>query len=372
MKIPYGYLPRQFPSAIADKIWFEAVRPIVTRGDFTLGEEVKQFERNFASFIGSKHCIGVANGTDALELAIWAQGFPPGAEIIVPANTFVASVASVITAGMRPVFVDVNEKYVMDPERIEEAITDNTVAILPVHFAGQPCDMEAIMKIAGEHELLVIEDAAQAAGAISNAGPCGNVGIAAGISFHPQKNLNAWGDAGAIMTSDAQVYSDLLLYRNHGMLDRDTYEVASRNSRLDTIHAAVLNFYLPMLTADNDVRRGIASIYNRRIGNHVVVPTAADDEKHTYHLYIFRIPGEDSIDVRNDLLKHLRYFGVDARVHYPMPLYRQQAFRSFVDPAKRFQAADRQSERTISLPIHQYMTSDEANYVCDVVENFFR
>ena len=230
MKVPYGYLTRQFTEAQAERIWNDRVKAVVTSGDFTLGHETRVFEQDFAKFMSAPYCLGVANGTDALELAIWAFNFKRDSEIIVPVNTFYASAASIVTQGMKPVFVDVNEKFVIDPKKIEAALTRNTVAIMPVHFAGQPCDMKRILEIAQAQNLIVIEDAAQAADAVSNAGPCGSVGDAAGVSFHPQKNLNAWGDGGAFLTKHNLIYEKVRLYRNHGLMDRNTYALASTNS----------------------------------------------------------------------------------------------------------------------------------------------
>lgn len=366
MKVSYGYLDRQFASN-TDQLWYR-VRSTIVRGDFTLGEEVREFERNFAARMGAKHCLGVANGTDALELAIWAQSFPPGSEIIVPVNTFVASAAAIVTAGMQPVFADTNDKFVIDPDTIEGLVTEKTVAILPVHFGGQPADMQAICAIAQRRTLAVIEDAAQAADATSNAGPCGSVGDAAGVSFHPQKNLNCWGDGGAILTSDTETYQKLALYRNHGMIDRDTYAFASRNSRLDSVNAAVLNHFLPDLHEDNNKRIAVATAYSaafERLG--IEVPRPAHNERHTYHLYMIRVPAF----LRDDLLKHLNYFGVEARIHYPKPLHLQPAFAPYTSARRNFPFAMEHAATMLSLPIHQYLRQDEVEYVIDVVRRFY-
>lgn len=369
MKVPYSYLDKQFEPEIAEEIWQEHVKKIVTRGDFTLGEEVREFEQNFAKLIGSKYCLGVANGTDALEFALWAQDFQDNAEIIVPVNTFIASAASIVTAGLKPVFVDTNDKFVIDPIMIESKITKKTRAILPVHFAGQPCDMKSIMQIAADNGLIVIEDSAQAANAKSNAGSCGTVGAVGCVSFHPQKNLNCWGDGGAILTDSKYLYEKFLLYRNHGMLDRDTYEIASRNSRLDTIHAAVLNFFLPRLESDNNRRIYIAEEYSKAFKNIAYVPKPAANERHTYHLYIMCLKERER---RDDLLKHLHYFGIDARVHYPKPLHLQKAFKFLNYKVGDFPNAEDQAKSIVSLPIHQYMDQEEIEYVIDSVQRFFK
>lgn len=360
MKVPYGYLDRQFNADVAEKIWQTRVKAVVTSGDFTLGKEVKIFEEAFAKAMGAKHCLGVANGTDALELGIWAFGFPRNSEIIVPVNTFYASAASIVTQNMVPVFVDVNEKFVIDPDKIEDAITQKTKAIMPVHFAGQPCDMKKIMAIAQKHGLKVIEDAAQAADAVSNAGPCGTVGDVAEVSFHPQKNLNGWGDGGAILTNHKWLYEKLWLFRNHGLVDRDTCKIASRNSRLDSVHAAVLNYFLPALHEDNNRRIEIAKVYSEWFKGSADVPTPGPDERHTYHLYMMRVKNRDT------LLSYLRDHHIGALIHYPKPLHLQQAFKYLDYEVGDFPVAESYAREMISLPIHQYMTDEEVDYTIKV------
>ena len=366
MKVPYGYLNRQFCDEVAEKIWREKVKPVVVSGDFTLGKEVREFEEAFAKAMGAKYCLGVGNGTDALELAIWAFNFPRGSEIIVPVNTFVASAASIVTQGMRPIFVDVNDKFVIDADKIEEAISPSTLAILPVHFAGQPCDMKKIMAIAKKHNLSVIEDAAQAADAVSNAGPCGAVGDAAEVSFHPQKNLNAWGDAGAFLTNAQEIHEKVWLYRNHGMLDRDNYAIASRNSRMDTTNAAVLNYLLPDLHKHNDARIAVAKRYSEAFSGFAKTPTPSPDERHTYHLYMMRVDQKQ----RDGLLSHLISAGVDARIHYPKPLHLQPAFEFLGYKAGDFPVAEQYAKEMISLPIHQFMLEEEIEYVIEKMREF--
>ncbi len=368
MKVPYGYLNKQFNAVTANEIWHSHVSKIVTAGDFTLGEAVREFEQDFAKLMNTKYCLGVANGTDALELALWACDLPRGHEVIVPVNTFVASAAAIVTAGLKPVFVDTSTNFVIDPNEVQAALTDKTEAILPVHFGGQPCDMLELKRIADKQGIYLIEDAAQAADAVSNAGPCGSVGDLAGVSFHPQKNLNCWGDGGALLTSNKKFYDKLMLYRNHGMLDRDNYAIASRNSRLDTIHAAVLNYFMSRLHDDNDKRIRIATDYSRAFKGFALVPHVDMGERHTYHLYMMELADSSS---RDDLLKYLQYFGVDARIHYPKPLHLQPAFEYLGYKKGDFPNAERQAAGMLSLPIHQYLTDEEVNYVIQTVKGYF-
>lgn len=368
MKVPYGYLPRQYDEATAEHIWQKYVKPVVLRGDFTLGEEVREFEFKLSGMLESKYCLGVGNGTDALELAINALGIGPGDEVLVPVNTFIASVAVIATAGATPVYIDSNNKYVIDASKIEEKITDKTKAILPVHFQGQPCEMDEIMAIAKQYNLYVIEDAAQAADASYDGQFCGTFGDFGCISFHPQKNMNCWGDGGAILTQSDTLYDYLWLFRNHGMSSRDTYEFFSRNSRLDTLHAAVLLHDLPGLPRSNDRRREIAFEYDHGFEdiNLIKTPPRSKNERHTFHLYMMEVWNRDS------LLKHCIYNGVDAKVHYPIPLHLQQCSKGLGYLEGDFPVAEKQAKTMISLPIHPYMTDEEVRYTIDVVRRFYK
>ncbi len=368
MKVPYGYLDRQYEDKTADDIWYKYVKKVVTRGDFTLGEEVRDFEREMASLIGTKYCVGVANGTDALEMACEVIGLGPGDEVITTVNTFIATVASIARCGAKPVFVDSNDKFVTDHTKIEALITEKTKAIMPVDFQGQPVDMISIRMIADKYNLKVIEDAAQAANAHCGGISCGTFSDIAGISFHPQKNMNAWGDAGCIVTNDPVYYEKLLLLRNHGMSSRDTYEFFSRNSRLDTLHAAVLLHDIKYLVEHNDRRIEIAEKYDNAFKTipDIKLPPRDKSDRHTFHLYMFECNRRDA------LMRHLQYHGVDARIHYPMPLHLQNCSKHLGYKVGDFPVAERQAGRMISLPIHQFMKGIEVEYVIEMIERFYR
>lgn len=367
MEVGYGYLKRQYTTDKAEKIWQDYVKPVVARGDFTLGKEVTMFEEAFAASLKSRYAIGVANGTDALWISLKALGIGEGDEVIVPVNTFIASVAAIAVVGATPVFVDSGSNFVIDPDKIEDAITEKTKAIMPVHFQGQPCDMSKIMRIAYDNDLRVVEDAAQAANAMYMGQYCGTFGDLAGISFHPQKNMNCWGDGGCILTQSEELYEKIRLMRNHGMRDRDHYAFFAWNSRLDTTNAAVLLHDLPDLPASNNRRIDIAEQYDEAFNDcsGTYPPERSHLERHTYHLYMMEV------DYRGDLLNYCCKHGVEANVHYPIPLHLQECSQHLGYKEGDFPVAEEQARTMISLPIHPYMTSFEVDYVMKTVRSYY-
>ena len=388
MKVPYGYLDRQFNAEVAEKIWQERIKEIVCNGDFTLGKAVNQFEAELAKFAGAKYAIGVANGTDALEMGLWACGIKPGMRVLVPANTFVASAAAICRVGAIPVFTDIDENYVMCMNHVDYLLQnyENISAVMPVHFGGQPCDMPRLKKILAElndeRRITVIEDSAQSLNASIEGRDCGTMGDVGCISFHPQKNLNCWGDGGAIFTNNEVINEKLRLYRNHGMLDRDTYIYPSRNSRLDSIHAAVLSHCLNDLHGANNRRIEIAKAYDEAVSSMKWIhPKRLKAVRHTYHLYMFKLHGQTT---RDALMEHLLDSGVDAKIHYPNILPDQRAFSASIYSLDKsdsnsimrvmgypkYPNARRFVETAISLPIHQFMTDSEVNYIIETLKSF--
>ena len=294
--VPFVDLRREYQSLKAEID--AAVEDVMTAGDFILGDEVREFERAFASFIGTKHAVGVASGTDALHLILRAMQVGPGDEVITVANTFVATAEAISHAGATPVLVDCQEDYyLIDPDAIEHAITDRTKAIIPVHLYGQPANMDAIMAIANKHGVSVVEDAAQAHGAtLRDSRRCGAIGRAAGFSFYPSKNLGAYGDAGAITTNDDELADRLRLLRNWGAEVKYRHEIKGFNSRLDNIQAAILNVKLRYLTERNDCRIRVAEWYRERLADvpDIVLPARARwTGRHIYHLFVIRLPGHE-------------------------------------------------------------------------------
>ncbi len=368
MKVRYSYLPQQFadPEPI-----FEEIRKLLKTGDFTLGKEVGQFEQSFAKLIGTKHAIGVGSGTDALKLAMEAAGVKAGDEVITAANTFIATVGAIHELGARPVLVDATPYYTIDATKIEAAITPKTKAIMPVHFTGEVADMGPIMEIAQKHNLVVVEDACQSISAAIDGKNAGTMGIAAGFSLHPLKNLNVWGDSGVIVTNDDEMNRKLRLIRNHGMKNRDEIEIMGRNSRLDTLQAIVGNWLLPQTKFITDTRIANAAKYDARLSQMKEFVTLAPRRKNVrqvYHLYMFEVDK----GIRNRLVKFLLDNGVDAKVHYPIPLPLQEGLKIFGYKRGDFPITEQQADRVVSLPVDQHLSDDQIQYALDMVEKFFK
>lgn len=365
LKVRYSYLSRQF--AEIDPI-LEGIRELVKSGDFTLGKPVVEFEQKFAALLGARHAVGVGSGTDALFLLLKAVGVGPGDEVITAANTFVATAGAIETAGAKIVFVDCDEKSVIDVRKIEAAITKKTKAILPVHWAGQPADMPKILAIAKKHGLTVVEDACQAIDAAVDGKRCGTFGIGGGFSLHPLKNLNVWGDGGVIITDDEKLRDRLRLLRNHGMSDRDSYAFFAYNSRLDSLQAVVGNHLIKDTKWITDTRIKNAERLDAALGRlkgKVVLSPRSKNERHVYHLYQFFVEDRDA------LLAYLRERGVDAKVHYPVPLHLQPAAKPLGYKKGDFPIAEAQAARTLTLPVHQHLTDEELAHMTRCVEDFY-
>lgn len=368
MKVRFSYLKEKFSVAHADAIW-SRMRATVTRGDFTLGTEVKEFEKTFAEMMGCKYAVGVANGTDALELSLWLCGVRAGDEVIAPANTFVASLGAIGNLQATPVLIDMCEHYVMDAKLIEKAITKKTKAIMPVHFCGNPVDMDVVMEVANRHGIPVVEDACQAFLA-SYKGKCvGNFGITGAFSLHPLKILNVWGDGGVVTTNDENMYNELKLLQNHGMFTRDNItRWPCRNSRLDSIHAAVANYQIHDTPTNVRQRRANALYYDMNLGDipgvHIAPPR--EDVFSCYHLYFMEVDSS----IRNELYQFLLGSGIEAKIHYELPLYQQPGLSALGYLPGNFPKADKQSRRYITLPVDELVTEVMQDYVIGKVQEF--
>lgn len=365
MRVPYSYLPRQFadPEPILDQI-----RNLVKRGDLTLGQPVEEFEQRFAALIGSRFAVAVGSGTDALFLSLKALGIGQGDEVITATNTFVATAGAIETAGARLVFVDCNDQFVMDPAALEAAITSKTKAVVPVHYTGQPAGMDEIEAIARRHNLEIVEDACTAIDGSINGRRCGTIGRTGAFSMHPLKNLNIWGDGGVITTNDPSIARQLRLLRNHGMVDRDTYAFYAYNSRLDTLQAVVGLQLLDQVTAITDKRIEIAARYDRAFADldQIRIPLRYATQRHVYHMYMIEV------DQRDGLLAYLKEQGISAKVHYPTPLHLQPASAHLGYGAGDFPVAEAQARRIISLPVHQYLSDEEIDYVISRVREYYQ
>lgn len=328
---------------------------------FVLGPPVAQFEAEFAAFCGVAHCIGVASGTDALHLIFRALEIGPGDEVIVPAFTFVASALGVSLAGAKPVLVDVRrDDGLIDPDKIEAAITPRTRAILPVHLYGRMADMDRIQQIAAAHDLVVVEDACQAHGASYKGRPAGSVGHAAAFSFYPGKNLGCYGDGGAITTRDAALAERLRLMRNWGSRKKYHHEEVALNSRLDTIQAAVLQVKLKHLARWNALRRKHAAAYDKLLARRsdVVLPAPVEaGSEHVHHLYAIRVPD------RATKLGWFEQHQVQAGIHYPFPIHRLRAYRNLAPADRSLAESEAWAEECLSLPMFPELTDSQIQYV---------
>ncbi|WP_338875620.1 DegT/DnrJ/EryC1/StrS family aminotransferase [Spirosoma sp. SC4-14] len=342
----------------------QAADRVMESGWYILGREVETFENSFADFCGTRHCIGVANGLDALTLVLKAWDLPDRSEVIVPANTYIASVLSVTLAGLKPVWVEPDpHTCLIDPAQIEAAITSQTRAILPVHLYGRCCNMDPILELAEQHQLYVLEDAAQAHGAIYKGKRSGNLGHAAGWSFYPSKNLGALGDAGAVTTNDAELASRIRALRNYGSLQRYVNEYVGNNSRLDELQAAILSAKLPFLSAENKRRQMLARQYLTGIKNPaVLLPPADQVSDDAWHLFVIRHPHRDR------LRAYLQERGIGTDIHYPVPPYKQKAYAQYSHYA--LPIADQLHHEVISLPLNPALTDEEVSYIIDSINRF--
>ncbi|RZL46392.1 MAG: DegT/DnrJ/EryC1/StrS family aminotransferase [Pedobacter sp.] len=346
-----------------------ALNRILDSGWYILGSELANFEKEFARYCGVKYAIGVANGLDALVLIIRAYKelgiFKDGDEIIVPANTYIASILAISANNLVPVLVDASLKsYNIDPELIIDKITDKTVAILPVHLYGQLCDMDAIINISKKHNLLVIEDCAQAHGACDATGrKAGNFGDVAGFSFYPGKNLGALGDAGAITTNDETLAKTLRALLNYGSYEKYKNIFKGVNSRLDELQAAFLSIKLKDLDNETEKKRLAVYRYLSEIKNeNVILPTISNYHSHVWHLFVVRVV--DRIRFQD----YLTQCGIQTVIHYPIPPYRQDAYKN--DKLGHFAVSDKIHNEVISLPLSSVLTISEVDYIIESVNNY--
>lgn len=365
MKIPYSYLNQQF--ARLDE-YLEDIKELAKSGDFTLGQAVTDFEEQFAQLIGLPFAVGVGSGTDALMLPLKALGIGSGDEVITTANTFVATVGAIAMCGATPVYVDNNERYTIDIDKIEAAITPKTKAILPVHLSGCPADMPAIMAIAEKHGLKVIEDAAQAILASIDGQHVGSWGEAAGFSLHPLKNLNVWGDGGIVVTRSQEMRDQLRLLRNHGMKNRDEIEIFGHNSRLDSLHATIGLRLIKDVHWITEKRIEYAKQFDeafKELNDFIDIPHRPENYRWVYHTYVLRVKARDA------LLNYLLDKGIEAKVHYPIAMHLQRASRYLGYKKGDFPVAEKDAETMITLPVHQHLTQEEMKYMIDCVRSFY-
>jgi dTDP-4-amino-4,6-dideoxygalactose transaminase len=368
MPVPFVDLQAQYRSIKAEVD--AAVQRVLDTSAFILGREVEAFERAFAEYVGARECVGVSNGTAAIQLALQACGVGPGDEVIVPANTFFATAEAVSTAGATPVFVDCDPvNYNIDPARIDEAVNERTRAVIPVHLYGQPADLDPIFEIAERRNLIVIEDAAQAHGARYKGKRVGSLARAGCFSFYPGKNLGAYGEGGAVVTNDAGVARRLRMLRDHGSEQKYRHELVGYNFRLEGIQGAVLNVKLKYLDDWNALRRRHAARYRELLAplaesGALALPQEADYAEHVYHLFVVQT------DARDSLQRYLSAAGVQTGIHYPVPVHLQPAYASLGYKEGDFPNAESQSARVLSLPMFAELTEHQLRYVAHALADF--
>jgi dTDP-4-amino-4,6-dideoxygalactose transaminase len=345
------------------------ISEVLAKTAFIGGSYVREFEEAFASFCGARHCIGVGNGTDAIFIALKCMGIGEGDEVIVPANSFIATAEAVTQTGARVVFADINPKtYNIDVAGIAKRISQKTKAIIPVHLYGQPADMEPLLALAAKHGLKVIEDAAQAHGAEYKGRKIGSLGDCACFSFYPGKNLGAYGDAGALVTSDNDLARKARMFANHGRIDKYDHELEGVNSRLDALQAAILGVKLKHLPQWTEARRTRANLYNRYLaGTGLVTPAETNNEKAVYHLYVVRTEAGR----RGALQNHLQSNGISTGIHYPIALPNLKAYRYLNHADGDFPEATKASSEIVSLPMYPELEEEEIRYIAERIARFF-
>ncbi len=351
LKAHHRPLREQLDSAIAE---------VIDSAAFAGGPFVAAFERDFAAYCGAPRAAGVGSGTDALWLALLALGVGAGDEVITVPSTFMATAEAISYCGARPVFVDIDEKtYTLDPGLLEQAITAKTKAIIPVHLFGQVADMDAILAIAGQHGIPVVEDACQAHGALYKGRRAGSLGAAGCFSFYPGKNLGAFGEAGAVVTSDPKLDAKVRVLRDHGQASKYFHSLVGWNARMDGIQGAVLRVKLKQLDSVNARRGAHARLYDELLGGskEIVTPFVAPDSQHVYHIYAVRVKQRDQV------LQELAEQGIACAIHYPIPVHLQEAYRCLGYGKGSFPVAERCAEEFLSLPMYPELTGEQIRAV---------
>ena len=351
-------------AAVAEDI-AEGWRQVLARTSFIAGPQVAAFESEYAAFIGTRHCVGVANGTDAIEIALRALGVGAGDECIVPANTFIATAEAVSRAGATPVLVDCADDgtYLIDTDAVEAALTPRTRAIIPVHLYGQAAPVERLLWLAENAGAWVVEDAAQSQGARRGNTSAGAFGHVAATSFYPGKNLGAYGDAGAALTNSGELAARMRMIADHGSRHKYDHEVIGFNSRLDTLQAVVLSAKLRRLAGWNAARQAAAARYNALMSGveEVIRPRVLDGNDHVWHLYVVRVPDRDQV------IKELHAAGIGAGIHYPVPVHLSSAFASLGYAEGAFPVAERAAREILSLPLFPEITPAQQERVVSVL-----
>jgi dTDP-4-amino-4,6-dideoxygalactose transaminase len=360
--VPFVDLKSQF-ARLREEI-VPRVTAVMQEASFILGPDVARFEENFATYVGTRHCVGVESGTAALQLALEALGITRDDEVIIPANTYIASAIAVSAVGAVPVLVDMDENYLIDAALLQNALTPRTKAIMPVHLYGQAVPMDAIMEFAKQNDLAVIEDASQSHGARWKGRASGSFGTVGCFSFYPGKNLGAYGDAGAVVTNDARIADGLRLLRDFGQRKKYEHLVKAGNCRLDSIQAAVLDVKLNHLNDWNDARRRCADLYDEKLAAiGIAPPPRIADEGHVYHLYVIEVENRPHVQ---SVLAHR---GIATGIHYPIPIHLQPAYADLGLGPGSFPRTERSAGRILSLPIYPELNEAQIDLVVSALES---
>ena len=365
MKVRYSYLKQQFSNC--NDLWIN-LRKFVSTGDFTLGKELEKFEKNFSKLIGTKFAVGVNSGTDAIKLSLRALNIGYGDEVITAANTFVATVGAITEIGAKPVFVDCDDTFCMNVDLVKEKITKKTKAIVPVHFTGYMTHMPSLMKLAKKYKIPIVEDACQSILGEIDKRKAGTWGDFGAFSFHPLKNINVWSDGGIIITNNYNYFKKLRLLRNHGLGGRDTVKISGYNSRLDTFQAVVGNWLLPKAKNIALSRIKNAKYYDTQFAkiSQLQIPPRPKNYKIVYHLYIL------FAEKRNALIKYCHKKGIEAKIHYPKPMYLQESLKNLKHKWGDFPVTDSHTKKIITFPCDQHLTIKQMNYIINTVKKFYK
>lgn len=361
--IPAVDLKRQYYS-IEEEV-DNAIKGVLESGYFILGENVKLFEKEFSKYCNAEFGIGVASGTDALQIALRAYDVGASDEVITVSNTAFPTAIAISYTGAKPVFVDIDETYTIDALKIKEKISSKTKVILPVHLYGQPADIYPILEIAEKFGLYVIEDACQAHGTEYKGKKVGSIGDIGCFSFYPTKNLGAYGDGGFVTTNNEELAERIKLLRDYGQTERYNHVIKGYNSRLDEIQAAVLRVKLKKLDKWNEVRRKNAKLYNELLSGKVIVPIERENSKHVYHLYVIRTK------YRDEMRKWLKSKGIPTDIHYPTPIHLQKAYADLGLEKGSLPVTEKYANEILSLPLYPTLTTEKIEYIGDKINNFF-
>ena len=362
--IKHNYLKEQFSNY---KTIFSKLEKVVKKGDYTLGNKVNEFENKISKLLNAKYVVALGSGTDALMLSLKALGVKEGDEVITTPYTFYATIGAIVTAGAIPIFVDVTNDYNINPKLIEKKITKKTKAILPVHWSGRICNMKQIIKIANKHSIPIVEDACHAITATQGNKFAGNFGTFGCFSLHPLKNLNVWGDGGFLLTNSKKYYEKILLLRNHGLISRNVNKIFGYNSRLDTVQAVVAIELLKKIKKITNCRISNSKYLDSKLKKlpNIITKDRAPENKEVFHLYEFRVLNNK---LRNKIIKFLIKNKIDAKIHYPIPMHLQPASKIYGYKKGDFPVTEKLANTSISLPVHEFITKKNIDFIVNIIK----